>query len=469
MVYFQVSRIGFNCGREKENCSSYPDHCRECITSYFVNVGIDVSQHMKFSEIDSEEKRIQMQQTLIWHKFLDVLNIKHIILLTKESGLLIVDYPVSSEGLNIELLIGFIQANISFSTSKTSLETGAIRGDTGNAKSSAMKKHKFYEFQYETFDILLKSGNYIRVCLVLDQKASPGLKDRVSKFLHEYELSYQKKIEDLLTNGLHNFNDTVHFIIEAFNIKLLFPMILTYTLLPSDLDEINKNPIQKAIIDFANELLISKKFFFIHNLLNRVQSVLNSKPHIILYEIYQFLEKNIIIPSNLEVVENEVRIFQEVRAKRIADNELISPIIANDDAINDLKEKVRTMNVEEAKKLMNTYIKKGETAEKALVFKEAQKEYEKALYLATGFNLELEIGRISFMVLELDKKIKTLEISNALEMGEKAEKRKDYVNAIQHFQQAIAYLSDNGLINVNGNEAKVRKLKKRILSLQKQL
>ncbi|MFW9951838.1 MAG: hypothetical protein ACFFKA_17110 [Candidatus Thorarchaeota archaeon] len=125
------------------------------------------------------------------------------------------------------------------------------------------------------------------------------------------------------------------------------------------------------------------------------------------------------------------------------------------------------MDSEEAKKLMENFIKKAETAERALAYKEAQREFEKALYLATGFNFELDIGRISFMVLELDKKIKTIEIEFALEAGEKAEKKKDYINAIQHFQQAIHFLSDNG-INT-GNENKIKKLEKRISYLQNQL
>jgi tetratricopeptide (TPR) repeat protein len=457
MVYFQVSRIGFNCGKDKEECTFYPNKCKECVINYFTQVGFDTSQNIKVAIMDSEEKRIQMHQSLIWYKFLDVLNIKHIILLTKDSGLLVIDYPVSSGTLDVDLLIGFIQANITFSTSNKAIDT----------RAGVVSPPKFYEFQYESFNILLKSGAFIRVCLVLDQQASSNLKNLLSEFLKEYEKVYYNKIERLLRTGQLDFEDTFSFIIEKFNIKLVFPMILTHQLLPDDIEEINRNSIQKAIVDFANEFLVAKKFFFINNLLNKVQSVLQVSPHVILYEIYQLLEKNIIIPSNLEAIEQEVRKFQEVKAQRIANNELISPIIANDNAINELKENIRNMNLEEAKKLMENYIKKGETADKALAYKEAQKEYEKALYIATGFNLEPDIGKISFMVLELDKKIKSIEIGFELEAGEKAEKKKDYVNAIQHFKQAIKFLDNDG--NANGNDAKIKKLEKKILSLQKQL
>ncbi|MHA1703824.1 MAG: hypothetical protein ACTSWK_16330 [Promethearchaeota archaeon] len=453
MVYFQVSRIGFNCGKEKGECSFYPDHCKECVKTYIAKVGFDTSQNIKISMMDSEEKQIQMQQSLIWYKFIDVLNIKSVILQTKDSGLLMLNYPVSGSNLNVDLLIGFMQANITFSNSR-SLET---RSDT----------HNFYELQYDTFNLLIKNGNFIRICLVLDGKASESLKQKVTEFLQEYERRYYQKIEQLLKTGMLYFDDTIDFIIEAFNIKLVFPMVLSHLISPGDLELINKNLIQKAIIDIANELLNTKKFFFINNLIDKVQPVVKSHPSIVLYEIYQLLERNIINPSKIENLAVEVKKFQETRAKRIADNELISSILTNDDAMNKLKEKVRTLNIDEAKKLMENFVKKGETAEKALAYKEAQKEYEKALYLATGFNFELSIGKISFIILELDKKIKALEIDFCLEYGEKAEKKKDYFNAIQNFQSAIGILGNNG--GAIENASKIKKLEKRILSLQKHI
>ncbi|MHA1823671.1 MAG: hypothetical protein ACTSXM_07420 [Promethearchaeota archaeon] len=453
MVYFQVSRIGFNCGKEKGECSFYPDHCKECVKTYIAKVGFDTSQNIKISMMDSEEKQIQMQQSLIWYKFMDVLNIKSVILQTKDSGLLMLNYPVSGSNLNVDLLIGFMQANITFSNSR-SLET---RSDT----------HNFYELQYDTFNLLIKNGNFIRICLVLDGKASESLKQKVTEFLQEYERRYYQKIEQLLKTGMLYFDDTIDFIIEAFNIKLVFPMVLSHLISPGDLELINQNLIQKAIIDIANELLNTKKFFFINNLIDKVQPVVKSHPSIVLYEIYQLLERNIINPSKIENLAVEVKKFQETRAKRIADNELISSILTNDDAMNKLKEKVRTLNIDEAKKLMENFVKKGETAEKALAYKEAQKEYEKALYLATGFNFELSIGKISFIILELDKKIKALEIDFCLEYGEKAEKKKDYFNAIQNFQSAIGILGNNG--GAIENASKIKKLEKRILSLQKHI
>ncbi|MFW9942475.1 MAG: hypothetical protein ACFFFT_15660 [Candidatus Thorarchaeota archaeon] len=457
MVYFQISPVGFNCGIEKNNCDKYPDFCKECVKTQLERFGLDLQQNVKFTIIDSEEKRIQMSQDQIWQKFLDVLNLKHILLITKDSGLPILDYPISGAGVNTEVLTGFIQANITFSKS----------GSNANSIENYRNNNQFYEFQYETFNILLKDGEFIRICLVLDHKASIRLKTLVSEFLQDYETRYLDKLERVVNSGLLNFDDTIDFIIEMFNIKLVFPMTLTHTFLPEMLDSIKKNPIQKAIIDFAHQFLSTKQFFFIINLLDEVQKIVNIDANKLLYEISLLLERSIIIPTTIEFAETKILQFQETQAIRIAKNELISSITSNDDEINILKEKAKHMSEEDVRTSISTYIKKAETAEKGLMYKEAQKEYEKALFLATGFDLKEDIGKISFMILEVDKKIRELDLEYTLNAGEKAEKRKDYINAINYYQQGLTLLK--GAEEINGNESRIKKLEKKIQNLQKHL
>jgi len=457
MVYFQISPIGFDCGLEKDNCNKYPDFCKECVKAKLEKFGLNLTHNIKFTIIDSEEKRIQMFQDLIWQKFLDVLNIKHILLMAKESGLALLDYPISGAGVNTELLTGFIQANITFSESST----------TSNDNEPYGKYYQFYEFQYETFNILLKNGQFIRICLVLDHKASDSLKTLVSEFLRDYESIYLDKIGEHIRKGKMHFEDTVDYMIDTINVKLVFPMVLSHTLLPNELDLIKKNPIQKAIVDFAKELLASKAFFFIINLIDEVQKIVHIEANKILYEVYRLIEKKIIIPTTIETAEESISDFQESRAVRIDRNELISSIIANDDEISELKEKTKHMSEEEVRSSINSYIRKAETAEKGLAYKEAQKEYEMALYLASGFDFKEEVGRISFMVLELDKKIKDLELEYALKVGEKAEKKKDYIKAINYYKQGLQILKN--VQDLNGHESQIKKLEKRILNLQKHL
>ena len=75
-----------------------------------------------------------------WGTGIDVLNIKHIVLIAKDSGLLVIDYPISGAGLDIELLTGFIQANITFS------ESGSVQEDTLGYGLN----QQFYEFLEST-------------------------------------------------------------------------------------------------------------------------------------------------------------------------------------------------------------------------------------------------------------------------------------------------------------------------------
>ncbi|MFX1376228.1 MAG: hypothetical protein ACFFA0_10470 [Promethearchaeota archaeon] len=457
MVYFQVSPVGFDCGLDKNNCDKYPDFCKECVRTQLEKYGLDLKHNIKVTIIDSEDKRIQMFQELIWQKFLDVLNIKHILLMTKHSGLPILDYPISGAGVNTELLTGFIQANIFFSE----------RSTTANKIGKNENNDQFYEFNYETFNILLKNGEFVRICLVLDRKASSSLKTLVSEFLQDYEVRYLNKLETLINMGKLDFEDTIDFIIDFFNIKLVFPMVLSHTILPETQESIERNPKQKAIINFAKQLLDTKQFFFIINLLDEVQKIVHIDANILLYEIYQLLEKNVIIPTTIESAETKILQFQESQAMRIANNELISSIISNDNEINQLKEKAKYMDEEEVRSSINNFMKKAETAERALIYQEAQKEYEKALYLATGFDFKEDIGKISFLILELDKKITDIELEHFLSAGEKAEKRKDYINAINYYQQSLIILKKAE--DFNGNESRIKKLEKKIISLQKNL
>jgi len=94
-------------------------------------------------------------------------------------------------------------------------------------------------------------------------------------------------------------------------------------------------------------------------------------------------------------------------------------------------------------------------------------EYEMALYLASGFDYREEVGRISFMIIDLDKKIKELELEYALNIGEKSEKKKDYIKAINYYQQGLKILNDAQ--NLDENESRIKKLKKKIANLQKNL
>jgi tetratricopeptide (TPR) repeat protein len=172
----------------------------------------------------------------------------------------------------------------------------------------------------------------------------------------------------------------------------------------------------------------------------------------------------IVIPTTIETAETNVKTFQEAHARKIAHSQVISHIIHNENELNELKERATRMDEDSARKSMMLFIKKGKTAEKAKIFQEAQKEYEKALYLASGFNFQSDIGKISFMIIELDKKNSQMEIEYAMNAGESAEKKKNHIDAIRHFKKVVTILeNDEDPISAQG---RIKKIQKRIAKLQ---
>jgi uncharacterized protein (DUF305 family) len=455
MVYFEVSNVGINCGYDKNECPSYPESCNKCIKDKLKQVGLEIHSNIRISEIDSEEKRLQMHRELIWQKFLNLLNIKHIVLMARSSGLSIVDYPLSGSGIDVGLLTGFIQANITFSES----------GEGSEGDKQIVDEQHFYELNYKNFNILLKEGKYVRVCLILDHKASDSLKSLVQDFLREYEIRYQEKLIKLEKTGSTDFEETIDYIIDHFNIKLVFPMTLSHTIPPHVTESIKENYIQTAVFNFAKEFLLSKPFFFINNLLNKVTEIVDIEADAILYEVYKLIEMDIFIPTSLEKAESHFSTFKESRARKLASNQPLSSLIDDSNELDALKEQAKNMSEEEAEKRMKSFIRKGESAEEALLYQAAIEEYEKAFYLATGFNLEPYIGKISYLIVELQQKVNQMEIEYAQKAAENAEKQKDYINSIRHYQQAIKLLEKDLLLN--GNESKIKKLEKKIAKLQK--
>jgi hypothetical protein len=255
------------------------------------------------------------------------------------------------------------------------------------------------------------------------------------------------------------------YLIDTFNIKLVFPMSLAQNIPPNELEEINANQIQKAILTLAQEFLTSKAFFYINNLLNRVKQIVNLESNVILYEIYKLIEKNIIITTNLESVKSSIEMKEEAKTEQITKYKPISSILADSSEMEDLD--LEGMNALSASKLIKEFTKKGKNAEKTLAYQVANKEYKKALYVAREFNLKDEISKISQRVMDLENKEKQLELEFVMRAGENAEKNEDYINSINYYQKALKILE--GFLIFNINDSRIKKLKKKIIKLRTEI
>ncbi|MFX1428300.1 MAG: hypothetical protein ACFFBE_17735, partial [Promethearchaeota archaeon] len=350
-----------------------------------------------------------------------------------------------------------IQANITFSESETVSPNDTI----------VVKNHQFYEFQYQNFNILLKNGSFVRICLILDHTASDNMRTHVGRFLMEYEELFHNEISKFKESGIFNVENMIEYLIDSFNVELVFPMSLAHSFTPHILEKINQNKIQKAILNLAKELLVSKSFFFVNNLLNRVKEIVNLESSIILYEIHQLIENKVFISTNLETVASTLEMQEETISEKVAKFKPISSILSSNSGIEELEIDLEDMSILSAIKMIKEFINKGKNAEKTLAYQTAEKEYKKAHYIAREFNLKEEINKISQLVLNLEKKEKQLELDFAIEAGENAEKNGDFLNSINYYQKALKILESFLIFNVS--DSRIKKLKKKIIRLREEI
>ena len=459
MPYFVISGIGFNCGYNKKNCPQNLKSCYICIKNRLLEKGFEVDSEIRIFEVESDEKRLKLEREKIWQKFLDVLNIKHIIIMDKDSGLPLLNYTVSGVDIDAGLLSGFIQANITFSESEHV---------TSNNASSIIEQF-FYEFQYKSFNILLRNGDYIRFCLILDHKASENMRIQMLRVLREFESLFEEDLINFKNSGVIDFNQMIEYIVDCFNINLVFPITLAQSIPPHEIKKINKISIQKAIFNLAKELLVSKPFFFINSLLDKVQKIVNIDVEIVLYEINQLLERNILIPTKIETLATKIQIAQQANHKRAKVIKPISSIIISDGDLEELKSTIKLGDKISANRQIKEYMKKGKNAEKDRAYQVALQEYKKALYIAKEYKLKENIYKISDVIFKLENTTKQVELDFALEKAENYEKNRDIINCIHYYQKAIKILESFLVYNLADADSQLKKLKKKIIRLRTEI
>ncbi|MFX0048254.1 MAG: hypothetical protein ACFE8G_08790 [Candidatus Hermodarchaeota archaeon] len=457
MVYFMIKGLGYNCGYNEDKCPKEKQSCIECIKARLTELGFEFDSSIEIYKVDSIEKQLKLERETIWQKFLDVLNIKHIIIMDKVSGLTLLNYTVSGVNIDANLLSGFIQANITFSES----------GEVSDQYIIPLFEHNYYEFQYKSFNILLKDGDYVRVCLILDHKASNKLKNHTFRFVEEFEQSFEDELSVFQDTGAIDFKDMINAIVESFNINLMFPMTLARSIPPYELEEVKRSLIQNAIYNLAKEMLAVKPFFFIYNMLKRLNKIVNIEDEVVIYEIHQLLERNVFIPTTIEAMANNIESVQVADQKKEIKTSSISSITMNSTDIDAMKAQLKTMDTYSAQKLIKEIMRKAKMAEKDSGFQVTLNEYNKALVIAKDFKFKEEINKISQKIFNLEHRSKSIELDFNIEKAENAEKYGDYINSINYYQKALEILDGFKVYNIT--DPRIKKLKKKILKLRAEI
>ena len=457
MVYFKINGLGYNCGYIESKCPKEKTSCIECIKDRLRDLGFEFDSTIEIFKLDSIEKQLELERDTIWQKFLDVLNIKHILIMDKESGLTMINYTVSGVDVDTELLSGFIQANITFSES----------GEASKQNLVSSYENLFYEFQYKSFNILLKDGNHVRICLILNHKASNKLRNHTFRFVEEFEEKFEEELLTFRNTGSINFNNMIDDIVDSFNINLTFPMTLAHSIPPYELEKVKRSILQKAIFNLAKEMLAVKPFFFIYNMLQRIKKIVNIDDEVILFEIHQLLERQIITPTPIEAIADTIESGQLADMKKETKTSSISSIIISKTDTDELKSKLDTMDKFSAQKLIKELMRKAKAAEKESTYQVTLNEYNKALFIAKDFKLKDEISKINQKIFNLEHKSKNIELDFNIEKAENAEKYGDFINCINYYQKALEILDEFKVYNIV--DPRIKKFKKKIAQLREEI
>ncbi len=219
--------------------------------------------------------------------FDDITNIKGILLIEKNSGLLMYRHVLSGlDEENEELFSGFVRAILL-------LGKRFIRDDEELEKGMVFEKQEFIEFTHENFKILLAGGHKIIVALILEEQASTEIKEKAAKFIEEFEGIYASVLDGWNGNRSVFMGTTPKLFEEIFNLSLLKEFHL------SDNNEIyakkfiTDNSISERVANVINTLHEEKESFHLKTIISLIpeEDKLSAKDVIL-----KFIKGKYIIP-----------------------------------------------------------------------------------------------------------------------------------------------------------------------------
>jgi hypothetical protein len=210
----------------------------------------------------------------------DLLKIAFIMIIDKVGGLSIYDKKISLEGLDSDLISGFLQAISQFRTEIKKDATGSTKG-------------KGFEMDYYDFKIVITDGDYVRVALILEGVPSNKLKESQWAFTEHFERRFETELKNF--NGdVRPFRVADDLIEKHFNITLVYPLQLG-----KHYGIIKLKGLEKALAEVAEQIQKERKFFFISSLLNFGLAGRKASRDEIISTIISLKRKGLIIPVKL--------------------------------------------------------------------------------------------------------------------------------------------------------------------------
>ena len=210
----------------------------------------------------------------------DLVKISYILIIHKDVGVSIYNNQISLEGIDSDLISGFLQAISQFRSEIKKGSTGA--------------KGKGFEMDYGDFKIVITDGDYVRVALILDGTPSEKLKENQWLFTEDFEKRYGSLFTDF-TGDITPFREADNLVEKHFNVTLVYPLQLG-----KHYGVIKLKGLEKTLIEVAEQIQKERKFFFISSLLNFALAGRKASRDEIISTIIDLKRKGLIIPAKLE-------------------------------------------------------------------------------------------------------------------------------------------------------------------------
>ena len=226
----------------------------------------------------SRQRRIWAGEAMILD---DLLKIAFIMIIEKNGGVSIYDKQISLEGIDSDLISGFLQAISQFRTE--------IKKD-----SAGVEKGKGFEMDYYDFKIVITDGDLVRVALILDGTPSEKLKESQIAFTQSFEKRFRSNLTDF-SGDITPFRATDDLIERFFNVTFVYPLQLG-----KHYGVVKLKGLEKDLTELAEQIQKERKFFFVSSLLNFGLAGRKASRDEIISTIISLKRKGLIIPAEIQ-------------------------------------------------------------------------------------------------------------------------------------------------------------------------
>ncbi|MHA2290072.1 MAG: hypothetical protein ACXABG_14905, partial [Promethearchaeota archaeon] len=207
----------------------------------------------------------------------DLVNISYIMIIHKNVGVSIYNKQIAMEGIDSDLISGFLQAIFQF---RQEFKKGPKKPQIT----------KGFEMDYHDFKIIITDGIYARVALVLERTPSHKLRENQSAFTNEFEFQFFDKLERF-DGDITAFKETGPLVEKFFNITLMYPLKL------APYRKIFKlNPLEKSVVAIAEQIQKEKNVFFVASLLSFSLAGRRESRNQIISTILSLKNKGVLVP-----------------------------------------------------------------------------------------------------------------------------------------------------------------------------